>query len=84
MKIIPLDASHLTCKQDAHEYISAALHFPPHYGHNLDALADCLAELGRDTAILVTNAAQSSEYAKQVIEVLCEVLKNGRRVCIIS
>lgn len=31
-----------------------ALSFPSWYGHNLDALRDCLADLGGDTAVLWT------------------------------
>lgn len=37
------------------ERLAAALHFPGHFGHNWDALADCLGDLGwlHDDAIVV-------------------------------
>mgnify|MGYP002627175693 CR=1 FL=1 len=37
-----------------HGYLHDALGFPDYYGHNLSALADCLAEAG--TPLLVTFA----------------------------
>ena len=40
-----LDALRLKDKKEAHEYLSESMHFPEHYGKNLDALYDCLREL---------------------------------------
>ena len=40
-----LDALRLKDKKEAHEYLSESMHFPEHYGKNLDALYDCFREL---------------------------------------
>ena len=39
-------------KREALDAIAAALGFPDHFGHNLDALWDCLTDLERPTALV--------------------------------
>lgn len=41
-----LDAAKLTDRDTAQDYIAAVFDFPSYYGKNLDALHDCLTELG--------------------------------------
>lgn len=38
-----------------HNYLCNQLRFPDWYGRNLDALFDCLTELGEDTAIVLAD-----------------------------
>lgn len=56
--------------------VGSALDFPDHYGRNLDALADCLADLDRDTVLLWdgwTTLARADEKAFRIsLRVLCE------------
>jgi ribonuclease inhibitor len=56
MKRIKLDGKKMTDRKTAHEYIASKLSFPDYYGKNLDALADCLSEIGEDTQIKLINA----------------------------
>jgi RNAse (barnase) inhibitor barstar len=42
---IEVDLSHCTSKSDLLEALARALHFPDWFGHNWDALADCLMDL---------------------------------------
>ncbi len=44
---VTLDCRELRRRDRAHDYLAETLHFPDYYGRNLDALADCLAELGQ-------------------------------------
>ena len=63
--MIRLDANKLQTKTDAHPYLKEMLSFPDYYGKNLDALYDCLCEIGIETQIVLVN---SSEVSKDVID----------------
>ena len=41
-----LDATQMRTRSDAHAYLKEQLNFPDYYGNNLDALHDCLTEMG--------------------------------------
>ncbi|WP_433327905.1 barstar family protein [Spirillospora sp. CA-294931] len=43
--IVHLDALTWTTEQDLHQAFASALDFPAYYGHNLDALHDCLGDV---------------------------------------
>lgn len=55
MKEIIIDGSAIFTSPDLHEALSAALSFPAHYGKNLDALYDCLTEIGEDLHLELRN-----------------------------
>ena len=61
-RIILLDGRTLT-----HEAIAAALEFPPYYGGNLDALHDCLTEIGQETVIIAAHAAEADARMLRVM-----------------
>ena len=42
-------------KKDGHDYLKDVLNFPDYYGKNLDALYDCLCEIGVETEITLIN-----------------------------
>ena len=47
--------------------IGEALSFPLYFGGNLDALYDCLTEIGTPTAIVVTDAAAADRTILRVL-----------------
>lgn len=47
-----LDCRQMQGKKKAHAYIAENLFFPAYYGHNLDALYDCLREMPEAHIIL--------------------------------
>ena len=49
---IIIDCGGCADKKELHARIAAALDFPDWYGHNLDALMDCLTDL-EDTAVTI-------------------------------
>lgn len=59
MKHIILDGKII--KEKKHDYLKEILEFPDYYGRNLDALYDCLTEIGVETEIELIN----SEYVNQ-------------------
>ncbi|MGW8767776.1 barstar family protein [Streptomyces sp. NPDC055815] len=44
-RVIHLEAGQWNTEQDMHRAMAAALDFPDYYGHNLDALNDCLGDV---------------------------------------
>jgi RNAse (barnase) inhibitor barstar len=44
-RVVQLDAGTWHMGQVMHEQVAAALDFPDYYGHNLDALSDCLRDV---------------------------------------
>lgn len=44
-RVVRLAAGEWVTEQDMHRAFAAALHFPGYYGHNLDALNDCLGDV---------------------------------------
>ena len=84
MKIIIIDAEKLTYKTAAHEYLADSMSFPDYYGKNLDALADCLSELPKNTAVIFKNATNAGKYAEPIFEVFDEIMKRDFRIICIS
>ena len=59
MNRVQLSAKEWRTEQDAHAALARALSFPHYYGHNLDALHDCLTELG-DTQLVIEDCAAAN------------------------
>lgn len=55
MRIIELDGECI--KKYSHDYLKEELSFPDYYGKNLDALYDCLTDIGVETEIHLKNSS---------------------------
>ena len=53
MNEIIIDCGQIENKADFHAALASALSFPDYYGKNLDALYDCLEEIGQDTRLIL-------------------------------
>ena len=73
MEIIILDGSRMTSRDRAYEYINKTMRFPEYAGKNLDALHDCLSELGSGLIIILLNSAEMmtnlDKYAEKILNV---------------
>ena len=67
MKTVFLEGNALT-----HENLAKAFAFPEYYGNNLDALHDCLTEIGENTAIVVTDTDLEEEAARRILAVITD------------
>lgn len=59
MKSIEIDGKLI--KKDGHDYLKEILNFPDYYGKNLDALYDCLTDIGIETEITIINESYVSD-----------------------
>lgn len=68
-----LDGCRFTDKESAHRYIAETLKFPDYYGNNLDALADCLSEMKKNSRITITNSdciiAALGDYGNKMLDI---------------
>ncbi len=69
MKTVYLDALKLCKREEAHCYLQEQLGLPGYYGKNLDALYDCLTEMGGLNLILEQSDAAGG-YFPAVLAVL--------------
>lgn len=53
MRTIEIDGKLI--KKEGHDYLKEVLNFPDYYGKNLDALYDCLTDIGVETEIRLLN-----------------------------
>ena len=61
MEFIIIDGRRMTSIEAAHAYLQKTLRLPDYYGHNLDALHDCLTDLSRDVWIILINGDRMDE-----------------------
>ena len=82
MKNILLDFSLVFNKASVHSYISSKLSFPAYYGRNLDALYDCLWEIGECTLVL-RNTKKLNEIDERFLEVFVAAGKENKNLNIV-
>ncbi len=72
-----VDGVALESKKEVLRAVGVALSFPDHYGANLDALRDCLRDLGAPTVLLWEGWGSLARAEPEAFETVCRVL--GRR-----
>ena len=83
MKII-LDSGQLLEPEAAHAYLAEKLMLPDYYGGNLDALYDCLTEIGEDTQLILKMAENHRDniYLKKILMVLMDAETENPYLCV--
>lgn len=76
-----IDLAQATDKAQLMSLFAGALSFPPTFGHNWDALADCLADLSwlpaGGHALLLLNASSLQAHDTNTLDILIEVLADA-------
>ncbi|MBE6764336.1 MAG: barstar family protein [Clostridia bacterium] len=75
MKTVVIDCREMTDRRAAHEYLARKLSFPEYYGHNLDALHDCLGDISEEVCIVVYRPHEMYESLGQYAEIMADVLR---------
>ena len=57
-----IDCAYIENRDQLHRLLAEKLEFPAYYGHNLDALMDCLTEIRRDLALCLTGWADLGDW----------------------
>ena len=77
MKTIVLDVTHIQTKKALHIYLQYMLDLPAHYGRNLDALHDVLAEESEALRIVLCGAQHAQGELTAYMPALLEVLEDA-------
>lgn len=76
-----LNGLFMTTKEKAHRHLKRRLRLPDYYGGNLDALCDCLGEIGEPTEITLVYAAclrrRLGAYGERLIAALTACAKEN-------
>lgn len=86
MKKILLDFKLTRTSEQVQEYLAFKLEFPEYYGKNLEALYDCLTEIGDDTCIGVFEPESEGDvqrYIRLVKKVLKDAEEENPHLCVI-
>lgn len=85
-KRLTLNAKRMTTREQAHAHLKERLRLPDWYGNNLDALNDCLGEIGQPTRIIVRYAPALEEalgdYGVRIIRVLEQAAKENKNITV--
>ena len=81
--IIVLDAEKMTTRSKAHPYLKEMLHFPDYYGNNLDALYDCLTDLG-PTQIWFENEEKGGDCFRKILRVFKDAHRGNADLVILD
>lgn len=74
MKYI-LDGKKMISKEETHAYLKETFGFPDYYGNNLDALYDCLTEMGQMEVVFINGAdmiAALEKYSEKLLKVFAK------------
>ena len=77
MKKITIDCKPLSTPAAVHQALAQALSFPDYYGHNLDALYDCLTDIREGTGIHVLHSDALYENLGPMTHGLLRVLRDA-------
>ncbi len=87
MKEITIDCRGFVSRSDFHKAFADALSFPDHYGNNLDALHDCLTEIGGETRLRLLHWETAEEslgnYGKAAKRAILEAACQNRKLSVL-
>lgn len=77
MKYVLMDLKRLDSMKNVHSFLEKELEFPEYYGHNLDALYDCLTDIDAPVTIILMNVPENSDALEGRLEGLLNVFESA-------
>ncbi len=74
--LILCDFERLQTPDAVYDYLSEELAFPPYFGRNLDALHDCLTDIGAPTRLILTGTG--SPCGQHFLQVFRDAAKRNK------
>lgn len=81
--VIILDTLRLTEPEAAHSYLKEVLGFPEYYGHNLDALYECLTDICEETVLCLQvkdGRMPDSPYFSRILGVMYDAAEENSKL----
>ena len=78
--LVLCDFARLDTADAVYDYLSKELSFPAYFGRNLDALHDCLTDIGAPTRLILTGAA--APVAQRFLPVLRDAARANRHLSV--
>lgn len=72
-----IDFSLISTAKELHSALAKELNLPDWYGHNLDALYDCLTELEAPVHLILTNWDPNTDFAAGFESVFTDAMKSN-------
>lgn len=80
MNAIELDFAGIKSLWELHEYLKEAFCLPDYYGHNMDALWDCLhCSFDEPTTIILNDLSEIPKELKEAVEIMLELFTDLER-----
>ena len=80
VRTVQLDGTQIRSKAAFLEAVAAALNFPDYFGHNWDALDECLADIEEDTEVVWTDSGFYAAADPEGFRVAVDCFKQAPRV----
>ena len=77
-----IDCSQIENKSQLHVLLAEKLEFPAYYGHNLDALMDCLTAICRDLTLCLTGWGSLGDWKEDFENVFHYVMEENPHLTI--
>lgn len=80
---VELNNHSFSCAKDMHNYLAAELAFPEYYGHNLDALHDCLTDIYKPTVIRIRRTWHQDLWFQAAARVIRDAAKANPNITVV-
>ena len=72
-----IDCANVSSKEEFHRILAETLHFPAHYGRNLDALYDCLTDISDHIKVKIINCDMLDHTDNSIVNVFWDAAEEN-------